>query len=165
MKVSKACKEEAVTHHTLSPGLFLIHCPHGVCLGFSSMRTHKGPSLFFDLLCRRFREALPRATIVYDNSCNAHHYCLAQEPYLFAGTRFLVDQFHFNENHSACSTGYCVDQYPNLAHVNTQVAEQLNSRLRSLARRILCMTKQNVMHTIKHAVFAFNAEKTGIAYL
>ncbi|KAK7499170.1 hypothetical protein BaRGS_00009717 [Batillaria attramentaria] len=80
MKAStKVCKEEAVTH-TLSPGLFLIHCPHGVCLGFSSMRTHEGPSLFLDLLCRRFREALPRATIVYDNSCNAHHYCLAQEP-------------------------------------------------------------------------------------
>ncbi|KAK7497532.1 hypothetical protein BaRGS_00011172 [Batillaria attramentaria] len=155
----KVCKKASVSHCTLSPGLFFLYCKHGTCLGFAMMRIHEGPHQLLDLMCRRFRALLPRATLIYDNACNTHHYCLAREPVLFRGTRFVVDRFHFNKNHTACSRAYCVDEYPDLKTVNTELAEQQNSRLRKLSRRLVCMTQDNVMNTLKHTVLTYNAER------
>lgn len=49
------------------------------------------------------------STIVYDNSCNLHNYCLNREPKFFKLTWFLIDRFHW-PNHC----GECI-----LPHINT----------------------------------------------
>ena len=38
-------------------------------------------------------------TLVYDNGCNLHNYCLNREPQFFKCTRFFVDKFHWR-NHT-----------------------------------------------------------------
>ena len=37
-------------------------------------------------------------TIVYDNCCNLHNYCLNREPEFFRNSQFLIDRFHWS-NH------------------------------------------------------------------
>ena len=38
-------------------------------------------------------------TIIYDNCCNLHQYCLNREPQFFKESWFVIDRFHW-PNHS-----------------------------------------------------------------
>jgi len=80
------CRKLGKGHKTLLPGIFLVHCQHGVCYGFHVMDTHESPDTPFTIISTRFRKA-PDA-IVYDNSCNLHSYALNRNPAFFKDTRF-----------------------------------------------------------------------------
>ena len=75
------CRKASYGHPTLTPGIFTVYCPHGVCYGFEVMRRCESPKVPFDIFTLRFRS--PPAVIIYDNACKLHAYCLNCEPRLY----------------------------------------------------------------------------------
>jgi hypothetical protein len=120
------CTKAQLRHNGLTPGLFLIFCAHGICLGFMLMPQCEGPSMLFKLLFTRFRHGMQHfipfqsngklsciaeniysllllagpKRIVYDNCCNLMRYCLRRAPRFFSETQFLIDRLHIF-NHTA----------------------------------------------------------------
>jgi hypothetical protein len=47
------CRREDGTHGPLSEGLLLVHCPHGVCLGFELLDKPETPAQAFGVLYER----------------------------------------------------------------------------------------------------------------
>ena len=143
------CRKDGRTHHSLTPGLFLILCAHGICLGFQAMKHVESPQTAFDILVRRFKK-IPKL-IIYDNSCKLHLYCLKREPDRFINTRFMVDRLHYTKGHIGCSQGYCMDSYSEdlyIANINSQACEQANSSLRNISTQVAYMTPDNfIFHT------------------
>ena len=90
--------------------------PIGICYGFEVMRISESPNIPFTCIFERFKKgndnlitascdtwfillhAAP-ATIIYDNCCNLHQYCLNREPLFFQESWFIIDRFHW-PNHS-----------------------------------------------------------------
>ena len=46
-----ACRKYSSNHPTLTPGIFKIYCPHGVCCGFEVMEQHESPRHPFEIFC------------------------------------------------------------------------------------------------------------------
>ena len=92
------CTKYSQSHPGLTPGIFAIFCPHGMCMGFVIMSRGEGPKTAFDFIFHRFAKA-PKM-IIYDNACNLHRYALRRQPLYFSATRFAMDRMHQN-NHVA----------------------------------------------------------------
>ncbi|XP_078586099.1 uncharacterized protein LOC144867969 [Branchiostoma floridae x Branchiostoma japonicum] len=116
--------------------MFLLNCGHGINYGFEVMVKHESPNTPFTILRTRFKD-VPE-TVIYDNSCNLHSYCLNRDPLLFKNTWFLVDRLHW-KNHKGCSVGYQLSRYPQYDNVNSQVVEQCNSALKKLKGQLSYM--------------------------
>lgn len=55
--MSKDCakdEDSSKRHKTLTPGLFILNCPCGVCYGFSVMENHESANMPFTILRTRF---------------------------------------------------------------------------------------------------------------
>jgi hypothetical protein len=50
------CNKQHGSHMQLTPGIFLIFCGHGICVGFKLMPTCEGPSTFVDMIFTRWPE-------------------------------------------------------------------------------------------------------------
>ena len=88
-------------------------CNAGICYGFEVMRAHESPNIPFTVLYTRFLQGkvcvnvqkvkiavvIAPSTIMYDNACNLHNYCLNREPQFFKKSWFVVDRFHWR-NHT-----------------------------------------------------------------
>ena len=61
---------------------------------------------------------------------------------------FVVDRKHWY-NHTACSLGINMDEYPALNDVNSQVSEQLNRSLRKLYKVLAYMGWENYLKLIE----------------
>ena len=127
---SDHCRKTFPSHGVLLPGILTCLCPHGKVYGATLMEQAESPRHVFETLLLH----LPKApdNIVYDFACQLQTYCLNREPRFFRKSRFLVDRFH-EKNHSACGGTQRLKEYlavPELAALNSQAAEQLNSRLR-----------------------------------
>lgn len=142
----KVCTKKATGHPTLLPGVFTLFCQHGVCYGFQTMRIRESPNTAFTVLFERF-ESAPK-TIVYDNSCNLHNYCLNREPNFFRDTEFRIDKFHW-PNHTGCSHAYDMRLYPQYAEINSQVVEQANAALSRIKSSLSYMNAKNFMNHCK----------------
>ena len=141
------CRKNSYDHPTLTPGIltpgiFTIYCPHGICYGFDVLRSCESPRHPFEIFTTRFDR--PPAVIVYDNACHLHTYCLNREPKRFQTTRFVVDRFHWR-GHKGCSLGYCMDQYTALHSLNSQVNEQANAGLQHIKGQLAYMSIDNFM--------------------
>ena len=68
------CRKYSHGHPSLSPGIFTVFCPHGICYGFQVMTKHESPEVPFDIFKTRFSSAPD--VIIYDNACRLHAYCL-----------------------------------------------------------------------------------------
>ena len=79
-----ACRKYASSHSTLTPGIFTVYCPHGLCCGFEVMKTHESPKHPFKIFLTRFTS--PPKII---NSCKLHQYILNREPTHFKNTLFF----------------------------------------------------------------------------
>ena len=145
-KAEEECNKEP-KETKLSPGLFTMYCPHGICLGLQLMDSPESPKTPFDLLVRRFQN-IPRL-IIYDNSCNLQVYSLKREPKRFANTRFMVDRWH-GKNH-VCSEGYSMKAYTKDTDIprNSQICEQSNSALRRLGTQVAYMEPENAIYLVK----------------
>ena len=125
---SDSCRKASYGHPSLSPGIFTVFCPRGICYGVEVMLSCESPRHPFSIFRHRFHVA-PRV-IIYDNACKLHQYCLNREPHFFSSTLFVVDRFHWR-GHVGCSAGYCLDTYKQMAlkEINSQVNEQANAGL------------------------------------
>ncbi|XP_066277571.1 uncharacterized protein [Branchiostoma lanceolatum] len=144
-KETDSCRKESYGHPSLTPGLFTLFCPHGVCFGFEVMRSCESPQHPFEIIRTRFKTA-PR-TIVYDNACQLHRYVMNRDPHFFKKTQFLVNRFHW-KGHVGCSLGYCMDSYSasvDIRTINSQVNEQANSGLARMKSQLSYMKPPNFM--------------------
>ena len=86
---SDECHKYPGFHPVLTPGIFTVYCPHGICYGFQVMDSHESPRYSFKIFHSRFQSA-PKL-IIYDNTCKLHQYCLNRELAFFSCTKFSVD--------------------------------------------------------------------------
>ena len=123
-------------------GLLALWCTHGVCYGFHCIPQGEGRNDVFSAIFTRF-EIAPRV-IVYDFACALGPYCMLREPEYFRDTLFVVDRFHA-PGHKTCSPACMLstyaDQDPQLAAINSSVAEMGNSILRYIRKSIRHMTE------------------------
>lgn len=94
--LANICTKRSKRHPSLLPGIFLLHCQHGITYGFSVMHSNESPNTPFTVFRMRFRKA-PRL-IVYDNACNLHSYSLNRDPVFFKNSQFLVDRLHWRDH-------------------------------------------------------------------
>lgn len=107
---TQSCTKHKPAKHTLTEGLVVAYCPHGIAVAIVFLNRHEGPVVCFDLLWRRFKEA--PFMVVYDNACALHKVCLAREPVFFRATIFKIDRLHM-AGHTACPRdGYGLDSLP-----------------------------------------------------
>ncbi|KAI8516330.1 hypothetical protein Bbelb_049110 [Branchiostoma belcheri] len=144
---SQRCNKMYGGHPSLSPGIFTLYCQHGVCYGFTILKSHESPRHPFEILIGRFNRA-PRV-IVYDNACRLHQYCLNREPAFFMNTLFCVDRLHWI-NHTGCSDGYCMDSYGqhgtiDVQQINSQINEQANAGLKRIKAQLAYMTQSKFL--------------------
>ena len=153
-----ACRKASYGHPTLTPGIFTIYCPHGICYGFQAMKHCESPRHPFEIFTNRFRT--PPSILVYDNACKLHVYCLNREPARYTNTRFFVDRFHW-KGHVGCSRGYCMDAYKNMdtKHINSQINEQANAGLQRIKGQLAYMKPANFMFTLSLFLAITNQDK------
>lgn len=137
-------------------GLFTFVCPHGVCYGFHIIPRGEGRNDVFTTIKTRFKIA-PHI-IVYDFACQLMEYCLNRDPEFFAFTRFFIDRFH-ESNHTSCSPAHFLRHYAQLGWLNSQVNEQLNSKLKTALSRKENYNYPNFMHSARLAIRVINQEK------
>ena len=155
----ETCRKESYGHPTLTPGIFTVFCKHGICYGFQCMTSPESPKVPFEIFKTRFQKA--PSTIIYDNSCKLHAYCLNREPHFFRSTRFYVDRMHWR-GHSACSEGYCMNLYKasvDVNSINSQVNEQANAGLRHIQAQLSYMSEDNFMFHTKLYLAVKNIQK------
>ena len=73
-RASDDCRKYASHHPNLTPGIFTIFCSHGICYRYQVMDSHESPRHPFKIFRSRF--PAPPKTIIYDNACKLHQYCL-----------------------------------------------------------------------------------------
>lgn len=156
------CRKDSYKHPKLTPGIFTIFCPHGICYGFQAMTSCESPKVPFNIFKTRFTKA--PSVIIYDNACNLHKYCLNREPVYFKRTRFYVDSFHW-KGHIACSEGYCIELHKstiNTVLINSQINEQANAGLKRLQSQLTYMSAPNFMFHIALYLSLKNKDKLSL---
>lgn len=117
-----ACNKALNDVKALCPGVFVMHCLKcSECIGFHMMPSSESPRTLFEVLFTRWPVA--PSVVVYDNGCNAHTYVLNREPDWCKDTLYVVDKLHY-KGHVACSIGYNIAEYEDLAKLNSSMAEQ-----------------------------------------
>ena len=145
---------------TMTAGISQVTCHHGICKGFTAMESGESPQIFTSVMLRRLpkRVRAKRRVFLYDNSCNCHKVALRRYPYRIRRWIFLIDRHH-QKNHSKCSRAYNMKYYDQLKHVNSQLAEQLNRKLRKMAPSLAHYRFETYMKVLEH-FFAYNNLKT-----
>ena len=156
-----SCRKYATHHPTLTPGIFTLYCPHGICYGFEVMRNHESPRTPFQIFFTRFLQ--PPKVIIYDNACKLHQYILNREPDHFKSTKFLIDRFHW-KGHVGCSSGYNLKNYStfDMTAINSQVNEQANAGLQRIKSHVSYMKEDNFVFHIKLFLALTNNRKQQI---
>ena len=118
----RTCTKYKNDTRDLAPGMFVLHCLKcAACVGFHIMNEAESPRTLFEVIYSRW--AVPPKVVVYDNSCHGHQYFLNREPRYASTIAFLIDKLHF-KGHTGCCRAYDIGLYPELAHLNSQMAEQ-----------------------------------------
>ena len=78
------------------------------------MRFHESPNIPFTIIYEKSKQGMwpdctccmmqavsvyfcSSTTIIYDNACNLHNYCLNREAHHFKRSRFFFDRFHWRK--------------------------------------------------------------------
>ena len=128
------CEKNFNSASSISGGLGTVSCNHKITKGFRAIQKGESPALFCHSLFRRLPRKVKahKRVVIYDFACKLHKVCLRRYPYRIRRFQFVIDRHH-QSNHKACSEAYNISKYPAMAHVNTQIAEQLNNSLRKLS--------------------------------
>jgi hypothetical protein len=168
---SAFCNKHEYKVYSKTPGIFLIFCPHGVCVGFEALNRFEGPMMVFDVLYRRFKVA--PGMVNYDNACNLSRTCYKLAGSHFRNTFFFIERYH-SPFHISCGIAYTIDAMlpPDrklidtgdpgetllVKDVNSQVAEQTNSRLEKIARQTGYMSQHTYMAFLKVFMYFNNKD-------
>ena len=128
------CEKNFDSAASISGGIGTVSCNHKITKGFRAIQKGESPVIFCHSLLRRLPEKVKahKRVVVYDFACKMHKCCLRRYPYRIRRFQFVIDRHH-QSNHKACSQAYNISKYPDMDHVNTQIAEQLNNSLRKLS--------------------------------
>ncbi|KAJ7180058.1 hypothetical protein C8R43DRAFT_871030 [Mycena crocata] len=125
----------------LTGGIMCVWCTHSICYGFHCIPQAEGRNDVFSAIITCWVKA--PSLVIYDFACALAAYCVSREPYFFANTHFLIDDFHAF-GHTKCSHAAFLKTYaevdPDLARINTSAAECGNgglSRIRKGTRAIV----------------------------
>ena len=150
-----SCRHLFVRRSHVTGGVFTLLCPHGVVYAFFIIDRAEGRDELYSFLVQHFQSA-PRV-VIYDFACAAHEFALNRAPAFFARTQFVVDRFHWR-GHSACSEGYSMDHYERLRGLNSQAAEQSNSRMVRLKGMASSMKQETYMRVLRFVYSCQNAQ-------
>ena len=130
----KDCQKEFGQSSHISGGIGTVTCNHRVTKGFRVIERGESPLLFLNAILRRFpiKVKAKKRVIVYDFACKMHKCALRRFPYRVRRFQFVIDRHH-QANHTSCSQGYDMNNYPCMNNINSQLTEQLNNSLRKLA--------------------------------
>ena len=154
-----ACRHAFAKRRETTGGLFSVFCRHGVCLAFFILKGAEGRDDLYSFLVQYFRVA-PKV-VVYDFACGLEEFALNRAPGFFKDTFFVVDRFHWS-NHTACSWGYRMAEYPWLLGFNSQAAEQSNSRMTHLKAMASSMKQATYMYTLRYCFMRANTAKENL---
>lgn len=164
-ELKNICTKHTKRTINVTPGMFALFCPHGICLGFEAMKNFEGPMTAYNIIYRRFK--IPPGILVYDNCCNLSRTCLKLSAAHFALTLFLIDRVH-QPGHVGCHEGYNMNAFPKdtpvlggemtLGIVNSQVCEQCNSKLEMIATQTKFMGQKVYMAYTKLFLYLCNKE-------
>ena len=128
------CSKDYNECATFTGGITHITCSHSIVKGFTAMKRGESVRMIVNPCVTRLpqRVQAKRRFLLYDNACQARAYAERRYPHRVRHWTFLVDRKHW-DNHTTCSQAYCMDEYPLLKHINSQVSEQTNRSLRKLS--------------------------------
>jgi hypothetical protein len=153
---STGCRHAFTMSNKKTGGVFTIFCPHGICLGFFMLPQAEGRSEIYSFIMKHFVVA-PKL-IIYDFACALEEYFLNRAPAFVKYTRFLIDRLHFF-NHTTCADGYCLSAYEQYNYINSQIAEQGNSRLTDIQDAASQMTQEHFMQNFEFFMSCWNDRK------
>ena len=130
----EACNKDYNESSKFTGGITHLTCNHNIVKGFTAMKRGESVKQIVNPCVTRLprRVQARRRFLIYDNACQARSYTERRFPHRVRHWTFLVDRKHW-DNHTTCSQAYCMDEYPSLKHVNSQVSEQTNRSLRKLS--------------------------------
>ena len=147
---------------TITGGITHLTCNHSIVKGFTAMKRGESVGNIVHPIVSRLpqRVRAKRRFLLYDNACQARKYAERRFPHRVRHWSFLVDRKHW-ENHTACSQAYCMDEYPMLKRVNSQVSEQTNRSLRKLSVILAYFGWENYLKVLELFFVARNLKIKG----
>ena len=144
------CEKDFQSSNSMSGGIGTVSCNHKITKGFRAIRKGGSPVIFCHSLLRRIpgKVQAHKRVVVYDFACRMHKTCLRRYPYRIRRFQFVIDRYH-QSNHTYCSQAYKISKYPDMNHVNTQIAEQLNNSLRKLSTVVAYSNFQTYLKIIE----------------
>ena len=144
------CEKDFQSSNSMSGGIGTVSCNHKITKGFRAIRKGESPQIFCHSLLRRLpgKVRAHKRVVVYDFACRMHKTCLRRYPYRIRRFQFVIDRYH-KKNHKYCSHAYNISKYPDMNHVNTQIAEQLNNSLRKLSTVVAYSNFQTYLKIIE----------------
>ena len=144
------CEKDFQSSNSMSGGIGTVSCNHKITKGFRAIRKGESPVIFCHSLLRRLpgKVKAHKRVVVYDFACRMHKTCLRRYPYRIRRFQFVIDRYH-QSNHTYCSQAYNISKYPDMNHVNTQIAEQLNNSLRKLSTVVAYSNFQTYLKIIE----------------
>ena len=186
-RMDEDCVKLKRTHAALSEGIFAMFCPHGLCILFEILSSHEGPSTAFKLIMSRFERApawivydnactlhrycLNREPVFFRDTrfkvdrmhMRGHTGCpegydldktppemLVVDPELVRRRAAERGVELTDADLRGCSV--------TVGDLNSQSAEQANSRLNFVATTIMYMRQSNFMATLRYFFFRYNAQ-------
>ena len=157
------CEKRFTSATSITGGIGTVSCNHKITKGFRAIQKGESPILFCHSLLRRLPEKVKahKRVVIYDFACKMHKVCLRRYPYRIRRFQFLIDRHH-QSNHKACSQAYNISRYPEMNHVNSQVAEQLNNSLRKLSTVVAYSNYHTYLRIIQIFITVHNLKIKGI---
>ena len=142
---------------SMTGGITHITCQHGLVKGFTAMKRGESVDMIVHPCVSRLpqRVQAKRRYLLYDNACQARKFAERRFPHKVRHWTFLVDRKHW-DNHTTCSQAFCMDEYPSLRKVNSQVSEQTNRSLRKLSIVLAYYGWENYLKVIELFLVAKN---------
>lgn len=130
----------------LTGGIMCVWCTHSICYGFHCIPKGEGRNDVFSALITRWEKAPKR--VVYDFACALGPYCMTREPVFFAGTQFVIDDFHAM-GHSKCAPAAFLKTYcevdPRLGRINSSAGECGNSGISRIRKSVSYMSQERAI--------------------
>ena len=158
-----ACEKAFNSTTSISGGIGTVTCNHKITKGFRAIKKGESPVIFCHSLLRRLPQKVRarKRVVVYDFACKMHKVCLRRYPYRIRRFQFVIDRHH-QSNHKACSQAYNISKYPEMKHVNTQIAEQLNNSLRKLSTVVAYSNFETYLKIIQIFITVKNLKIKGV---